>query len=98
MFLKCSVNIFTLGDHCQFPFPIKGSLEINLASQSVTRFSKRNYRMLFIEFYNDLSFLGLLILILHIPIYHTRSSIISLLNTLILESIITPSMGEGVEP
>lgn len=38
-------------------FPVKGTLAINLASQSVTKFSKRNYRMLFIEFYNDLFFL-----------------------------------------
>lgn len=78
MFLKCSVNIFTLGAHCQFPFPIKGTLEINLASQSVTRFSKTNYRMLFIEFSNDLSFLGLLILILHSHLPYKKFNHLSL--------------------
>lgn len=36
-----------LGAHSQFPFPIKETLAVNLASQSVTKFSKRNYRMFF---------------------------------------------------
>lgn len=44
MFLKCSANIFTLNAHCKFPFPTKGIIEINLASQSGTRISKRNWR------------------------------------------------------
>lgn len=38
MFLKCSANIFTLNAHC------KGIIEINLASQSGTGISKRNWR------------------------------------------------------
>lgn len=29
----------------KFPFPTKGIIEINLSSQSITRFSKRNWGM-----------------------------------------------------